>query len=123
MDTFRTTIEVSTFPETRKRVRLESVMIDPEPMFSWLPREVLADAGVEPAEIEQFETKDGRIIERRIGHARISAAGESAPTLVVFAEPGDRIVLGAHALSGMNLKVDPIAKRLIDAGPISAAVA
>lgn len=42
---------------------------------------------------------------------------------VVFAEPGDSILLGARSLEGLNLRVEPATKRLVDAGPAPAAVA
>jgi hypothetical protein len=41
----------------------------------------------------------------------------------VFAEPSDIVLLGAHSLEGMNLRVDPKAKRLVSAGPIITAAA
>ena len=36
---------------------------------------------------------------------------------VVFAEPGDHLLLGSRALEGLGLMVDPRGKRLIDRGP------
>jgi hypothetical protein len=42
---------------------------------------------------------------------------------VVFAEPGDMVLLGARTMEGLNLRVDPVRHRLIDAGPVDAAVA
>ena len=35
--------------------------------------------------------------------------------LVVFAEPGDLVLLGIHSLEGLNLKVDPVRKVQIPA--------
>jgi hypothetical protein len=49
--------------------------------------------------------------------ALIRAGGSEAPELVVFAEPGDMSLLGAHALEGLNLKIDPVRKALVPAGP------
>ena len=48
----------------------------------------------------------------------VQAAGAEAPDLVVFAEPGDLVLLGVHSLEGLNLKVDPVPKELIPAGPV-----
>jgi hypothetical protein len=45
------------------------------------------------------------------------------PDIVVFDEPGDMIILGAHALEGLNLRIDLISKRLVSAGPVPAALA
>ena len=38
-----------------------------------------------------------------------------------FAQPGDLVVLGAHGLEGLNLRVDLLQKALVPAGPVSAA--
>jgi len=46
-----------------------------------------------------------------------------APDYVVFAEPGDKILLGARSLEGLNLRVDAQRKQLIPAGPMLARVA
>jgi len=42
---------------------------------------------------------------------------------VVFGESGDLTLLGARSLEGLNLRVDPVNKRLVDAGPAPAAAA
>ena len=41
---------------------------------------------------------------------------------VVFGEPRDLVLLGPRTLEGLNVQVDPVAKRLIDAGPLPAAI-
>ena len=46
-----------------------------------------------------------------------------APDLVVFAEPGDMTLLGDHSLEGLNLKIDPVRKQLVPAGPVITASA
>src|SRR5437870_6916981 len=65
-----------------------------------------------------FVVADGRRIDRDIGYALIRAGGSEAPELVVFAEPGDMALLGAHALEGLNLRIDPVRKALVPAGPV-----
>jgi hypothetical protein len=55
--------------------------------------------------------------------ALISAGGRSAPTIVVFAEPGDMVLLGAFGLEGLNLRIDLARKELVPAGPVPVAVA
>jgi hypothetical protein len=49
-------------------------------------------------------------------------AGKRAADEVVFGEPGDLVLLGARSLEGLNLRVEPANKRLVDAGPAPAAV-
>jgi len=43
--------------------------------------------------------------------------------VVVFARDGDMVLLGAHGLEGLNLRVDLTGKELIPAGPLPAAFA
>jgi hypothetical protein len=56
----------------------------------------------------------------RTGWAGIYLAGTSTVDEIVFGEPGDLILLGARSLEGMNLRVDPFSKALVDAGPAPA---
>ena len=42
---------------------------------------------------------------------------------VVFGEPGDVVLLGSRSLEGLNVRVEPREKRLVDAGPAPAAAA
>ena len=55
--------------------------------------------------------------------AIVHAAGTQTIDEVVFAEPGDLLLLGARSLEGMNLRVDSRNKQLVAAGPIVAAAA
>jgi hypothetical protein len=41
---------------------------------------------------------------------------------IVFGEPADTVILGSRTLEGLNFQIDPVAKRLVDAGPILAAL-
>jgi len=51
----------------------------------------------------------------------IYAGGRSAPTLVVFANDSDMVLLGAIALEGLNLRVDLLRRQLVSAGPVPVA--
>ena len=79
---------------------------------------MLEELGIRAQRKQAFEVADGRRIERDIGYALVRAAGTEAPDLVVFAEPSDMTLLGAHSLEGLNLKIDPIRKELVPAGPV-----
>ena len=39
----------------------------------------------------------------------------------MFGEPEDLILLGSRSLEGLNLQIDPVEKRLVEAGPAPAA--
>ena len=55
--------------------------------------------------------------------AFIYAADTTATDDVVFGEPRDLVLLGARSLEGLNLRIDPIRKILVDAGPVPSALA
>ncbi len=57
------------------------------------------------------------------GFAFVHVEGKRTSDDVVFGEPGDLVLLGARSLEGLNLRVDPALKKLVDAGPAPAAVA
>ncbi|MEA3247356.1 MAG: hypothetical protein U9Q74_14475 [Gemmatimonadota bacterium] len=123
MGIFRAAIAISRdFPPTRLG-SIASVMVDTGAEYSWIPSALLDDLGIARVKVTRFITADGRIIERSAGYGFVHAAGEASPTVLIFAEPGDQTLLGAHGLEGMNLRVDLVEKRLIPAGPVPAAAA
>ncbi|HUF26376.1 MAG TPA: aspartyl protease family protein [Gemmatimonadaceae bacterium] len=121
MGIFRTTIAVAALPTPDLRRELADVMVDTGSEYNWIPRQVLEELGVAPARSDRFETADGRVLEREVGFALIYAGGRSAAAAVVFAEAGDMVLLGAHGLEGLNLRVDLGRKELVPAGPVPAA--
>jgi predicted aspartyl protease len=106
------------------RARLTGVLVDTGAELSWVPAPVLEGLGIRPEKTTQrFVMADGRALARRIGFAVVHAGGELTVDEVVFAEPGDLVLLGARTLEGLNLRVDLVEKRLVAAGPRLAAAA
>ncbi len=123
MGIFRTTICVAHLARPAEQHELFDVMVDTGSEYNWIPASVLDQLGIEPERIDRFETADGRVLERPVAFALVFAGGRSAPSVVVRAEPGDSILLGAHGLEGLNLRVDLARKELVPAGPVPAAAA
>jgi len=123
MGIFRTTLEVAAMTSPDRRRELQDVLVDTGSEYNWIPSEVLVDLGIAPVRIDRFETADGRVLEREVGFALIYAGGRSAAAAVVFANDGDMVLLGAHGLEGLNLRVDLGRKELVPAGPVPAALA
>ena len=123
MGILRTRILVSGMRDKAERRELADVLVDTGSEYSWIPAEVLGEIGITPVRSDRFLTADGRIVERPVGFGVISAAGRSAATIVVFAQPGESTLLGAHGLEGLNLRVDLNARALLPAGPMPAAAA
>jgi hypothetical protein len=84
---------------------------------------VLEALDIERHRVWYFRRADGTVLERWTGPAFVHVGGTRATDDVVFGEPGDLVLLGARSLDGLNLRVDPIEKRLVDAGPAPAATA
>jgi predicted aspartyl protease len=120
---FRTTVEIQNWELRGPRRALHDTLVDTGSEYTWIPRAVLQELAIVPQRRQAFEVADGRRIECDIGFALVRVADSEAPDLVVFAEPGDMTLLGAHSLEGLNLKIDPIRKRLVPAGPVITATA
>lgn len=104
-----------------KIVEFSDVIVDTGAEATWVPRTVLDALAVAPERIEQYQLADGRILEREVGFVIVHVAGKATADNVVFAEPGDLILLGARSLEGLNLRLDPRRRQLVSAGPIVAA--
>lgn len=123
MGIFRTTLLVASLRAPDSPVELRDVMVDTGSEYSWMPRDMLVGLGVAPVRVDRFETADGRVLEREVGFAMVHAGSRVTPTVVVFARPGDLVLLGAHALEGFNLRVDLGRRELVPAGPVPVAAA
>lgn len=123
MGTFRIDIEVENPLRPGPRRALSSVLVDTGAELSWCPAAVLESLGVQRRKLVRFRQADGSVLERWTGPAFVYGGGTTATDDVVFGEPSDMVLLGARTLEGLNLRVDPVSKRLVDAGPVPAAIA
>lgn len=121
--TFRIDIEIENPQRPGDRRGLRSVLVDTGAELSWFPAEILESLGVQRRKLWRFRQADGSVLERWSGPAFLYVAGTTATDDVVFGEVNDLVLLGARSLEGLNLRVDPFAKRLVDAGPAPAAAA
>ena len=121
MGTFRVDIEIENPGRPGQRESLRGVLVDTGSELSWVPAGVLESLSVERRKMLRFRQAGGTILERWVGTGLIYAAGTSTGDDIVFGEPQDMVLLGARTLEGLNLRVDPVAKMLVDAGPAPAA--
>jgi len=123
MGTFRTDIEIENPSRRGEHRSLHGVLVDTAAELSWIPADVLESLGVSRDKRLRFRQANGTVLERWTGIAIVHAGGTFTGDDVVFGEPADLVLLGARSLEGLNLRVDPIMKRLVDAGPAPAAAA
>jgi len=122
MGTFRTAIELAHPALPERRTTLSNVLVDNGAELSWIPATTLEALGIERKKIWHFRQADGTVLRRAIGYVVIHAAGTETSE-VVFGERGDLVLLGGRSLEGLNVRVEPVSKRLVDAGPVPAAAA
>jgi len=123
MGTFRIAVQVENPARPGKRHTVNSVLVDTGSELSWLPAQTLESLGIERYARWRFRQASGTVVERWVGPAFIHAVGKRTTDDVVFGEPGDLVLLGARSLEGLNLRVEPATKQLVDAGPAPAAIA
>ena len=123
MGSFRVDIEIENPARPGERRTLSSVLVDTGAELSWVPAEVLESLGIERVNQWRFRHADGTILERWAGGAYLYVAGRRTTDDVVFGEPGDLVLLGSRTLEGLNFRVEPVAKKLVDSGPAPAAAA
>ena len=88
-------------------------LVDTGSTFTWIPRERLERLNIIPSFHEEFETIDGRVIEREMATIVAQLNGQTLPTLVVFGDVASEPVIGAYTLEGFRLAADPVNRRLI----------
>lgn len=120
--TFRISIEIENPMRPGTRRLVSSVLVDTGSELTWVPAPVLESLGIERYERWRFRQANGTVLERWVGPAFMHAVGKRATDDVVFGEVGDLVLLGARSLEGLNLRVEPVTKQLVDAGPLPAAV-
>ena len=123
MESFRVEVEIENPSQPGEQRVLSDTLVDTGAELSWFPADVLESLGVERRKLWRFRQADGSILERWTGAASLYLSGVWTVDEVVFGDPGDLVLLGARSLEGLNLTIDPIRKRLVDAGPAPAAVA
>jgi predicted aspartyl protease len=121
MGSFRVDIEIENPARPGERREVRSVLVDTGAELSWIPATVLESLQVPRYRKVRFRQATGAIVERWIGAAFLHVAGNRTADDIVFAEPTDLALLGSRTLEGLNFRIDLVAKRLVDAGPILAA--
>ena len=122
MGTFRIEVELENPGVARARQRLSGVLVDTGAELSWFPATLLESLGIRRTKQWRFRQADGSVLERWTGYIIAHVAGTETIDEVVFGEPSDMVLLGARSLEGLNLRVDPANKTLVDAGPAPAAL-
>jgi predicted aspartyl protease len=122
MGTFHAGCLVENHVERSKSARIAKLLVDTGSEYTWLPTAKLEHIGVKREKKDiRFVMANGAIVTRSVGFAILRVGKQFTIDEVVFAEPGDLLLLGARTLEGLNLAVDAARKKLVAAGPLPAA--
>lgn len=88
-------------------------LVDTGSELSWLPADVLSQIGIPPRRKRSFVTATKQTVIRDVGYAILAADGYETTDEVVFAQPGDMILLGVRTIEGFGVAVDNLAHRFV----------
>ena len=120
--TFTVDCELQELTGNRPPATIADVMVDTGSEYTWLPEELLQDAGVTVTKKDiAFVMANGATITRDIGYAYLRSGEFETVDEVVFARQDDLRLLGARTLEGFATRVDSRSKLLMAAGPLPVA--
>jgi predicted aspartyl protease len=96
---------------TKRTDEIEAV-VDSGSLYAWIPRAQAEKVEIAKVGRQRFRTITGQIAERDYGAAIVTVDGALGVSEIVFAEPGDGTVLGALAMEGLGIKIDPQSGRI-----------
>jgi hypothetical protein len=81
-------------------------LVDTSSELTWLPAGMLRGIGITARQKRFFAVPNKLMVEREVGHALLQANGHNVEGDVVFAEPGDPLVIGVRALEGFGVTIE-----------------
>ena len=121
MGTFTVGCKIANHQDRSRAKVIPRVMVDSGSEYTWIAGSALREIGIVPEKKIHAVMANGSVLEREAGFALVMVGKFVTTDEVVFAQKGDLLLLGARTLEGLNVKVDPQAKRLVEAGPTPAA--
>src|SRR5437667_2927785 len=122
MGAFHTRCKIENPVERKRSALLEKLLVDTGSEFTWVSAKILDKIGITREKKDVgFIMANGERGTRSVGFGIIRLDKYFTIDEVVFAEPGDLMLLGARTLEGLNLRVNSREKRLVAAGPLPAA--
>lgn len=122
MGTFYARCKLENPSDRSKSIVLPRLLVDTGSELTWVSERMLERIGIGREKKDlRFVLANGQEVTRSVGFAIIRLDKYFTIDEVVFAEPGDLQLLGAHTLEGLNLIIEPVRRRLMAAGPLPAA--
>jgi predicted aspartyl protease len=113
MSLFRVNVVVRNTKDDARETPPIEALVDTGSELSWLPAEVLSQAGIVPRRKRTFVNATRQTVARDVGYAILASEGYETADEVVFAEPGDLTLLGVRTLEGFGVLVDSVGHRFV----------
>lgn len=107
--------------ESRETPPIEA-LVDTGSELTWLPTNLLAEAGITPRRKRAFVTATRQMVTRDVGYAILASDGFETTDEVVFADASDLILLGVRTIEGFGVLVDNVGHRFVAQASIVASV-
>ncbi len=121
MVAFYVACQVENHANRSQSARIPRMLVDTDSEHTWVSAKTLNKIGARKEKNLSFVMRNGNTITRSARFAILRLHESFTIDEVVFAEPGDLILLGARTLAGWNLIVHPSQKKLVAGGPLPAA--
>ena len=105
--------EMQVFSANGDRFEAVDALVDTGASYSQVPGSVLQRLGISPTDTVEAELADGRVVEDSASEIRVRIDGLETFTWVTFGPEGVAPLMGAHALEGVRLAVDPLRQLLV----------
>ncbi len=103
------------FSASGDRFEILDALVDTGASYSQVPGSVLQRLGISPTGAVEAELADGRVVEDSVAEVKVRIDGRDTFTWLTFGPENVAPLMGAHALEGVRLAVDPLRQRLIPA--------
>ena len=113
MSMFKVNLTAINIKDENMKTPPVEVLVDTGSELSWLPRQLLEDAGITIRGKKRFRTASNEMLERDFGYAVLSAEGFTTVDEIVFAEKSDMSLLGVRTIEGFGVMVDNIGHRFV----------
>ena len=95
------------------RVETLDALVDTGAPYSQVPGSILQRLGIVPTDTVEAVSADGRVVEDLAAEIRVRIDGLETFTWVTFGPEEVASLMGAHALEGVRLAVDPLRRVLV----------
>ncbi len=106
-------VEIEVGGPARERWIAIDALVDTGAFITSVPTPILRDLGVQPAGKRRVRFGQGEVKDLDYGQTWLRFDGQEIMTFVLFNEENTTPLLGAYALEGLFMAVDPVAQQLV----------